>query len=65
MEQIGDLGGPTSGSIERAGGSATHLLAYKIKGKILVKVVADSTNSIRESNEGNNEKVQKLEPCPR
>ncbi len=65
MEQIVDLRRPTSGSIERAGGSATYLLAYKIKGKISVKVVADSTNSIKESNEGNNEKEQRLEPCPR
>jgi CARDB len=65
MEQIVDLRRPTSGSIEPAGGSATYLIAYKIKGKISVKVVADPTNSIMESNEGNNEKVQMLEPCPR
>lgn len=65
MEQIVDLRRPTSGSIEPAGGSATYRLAYKIKGKISVKVVVDSTNSIRESNEENNEKVQMLEPCPK
>ena len=65
MEQIVDLGRPTSGSLAPAGGSATYRLAYKIKGKISVKVVVDSTNSIKESNEENNEKVQKLEPCPR
>jgi hypothetical protein len=65
VEQIVDLGRPTSGNIEPAGGSASYLLAYEIKGRISVKVFVDSTNSIRESNEGNNEKVQRLEPCPR
>ena len=65
MEQIVDLGRPTSGSLAPAGGSATYRLAYRIKGKISVKVVVDSTNSIKESNEENNEKVQNLEPCPK
>jgi hypothetical protein len=65
IEQTVDLGRPTSGSIEPAGGSASYLLAYDIKRKISAKVVADSTNSIRESNEGNNEKIQRLEPCLR
>jgi len=65
IEEIVDLGRPTTGSIEPAGGSATYLLAYEIRGKISVKVVADLTNSIRESNERNNERTQRLEPCLR
>jgi hypothetical protein len=65
IKETVDLGRPTSGSIAPAGGNATYLLPYQIKRKISAKVVVDSTNSIRESNERNNEKVQRLEPCPR
>lgn len=63
VEQIFDLRRPTSGNIEPAGGSASYLLPYEIK--VTVKVLVDSTNSIKESNEGNNEKVQSFEFCPR
>ncbi len=65
MKQMVDLGKPTSGNIGSAGGSATYVLTYEIRKRISVKVIVDSTNNIKESNEENNEKEQRLEPCRR
>jgi hypothetical protein len=61
-----DLGRPTTttgGGIGRPGGTSTYLVAFVIVKPVTVKVIADSTNDIRESNEGNNIKVKKLKPC--
>ena len=58
-----DLGRPTSGSIEPAGGSATYLVAFDITKPVTVKVIVDSTNDIKESNETNNSGGVSLKPC--
>lgn len=58
-----DLGRPTSGSIQPAGGTANYLAVFDIVKPVTVKVVADPTNDIKESNETNNTKVEKLKPC--
>jgi hypothetical protein len=58
-----DLGGPTSGCIQPAGGTANYLVVLDIVKPVTVKVVADPTNDIKESNETNNTKVEKLTPC--
>jgi hypothetical protein len=58
-----DLGEPTSGSIEPAGGTADYLVALDIVKPVTVKVVADPTNDIKESNEENNTKTETLKPC--
>jgi subtilase family serine protease len=60
-----DLGAPTSGNIGSAGGKAYYLTALDIPGPVTVRVVADSVNGIRETNELNNERVQSLKPCIR
>lgn len=60
-----DLTAPTTttaGGIEEPGGSSTYLLAWDITEPVTVRVVVDSTNEIRESNEQNNVKEEKLEP---
>jgi len=60
-----DLARPTSGDITPAGGTADYLAAFDIIRPVTVQIVADATNSIRESNERNNAKTQKVEPCER
>ena len=58
-----DLGRPTSGDITPAGGTATYLVAFDIISPCSVKIVADSTGSIPESDEGNNTMTARVEPC--
>jgi hypothetical protein len=60
-----DLTSPTStsgGGIEEAGGSSTYLLAWDITAPVTVRVMADSTNDITESDEQNNSKEKEVEP---
>jgi hypothetical protein len=60
-----DLTSPTStsgGGIEEPGGSSTYLLAWDITAPVTVRVMADSTNDITESNEQNNSKEEEVEP---
>ena len=52
----------TDGGIEEGGGSSTYLLAWDINKAVTVRVNADSTNSITESNEQNNIKEATIEP---
>lgn len=58
-----DLGSPTSGDLTSSGGAASYLVAFDIARTVEVKLVVDSTNSIAESNEGNNIFVTKVSPC--
>lgn len=58
-----DLKRPTSGDLTPAGGSAYYLVVFDIRRTVNVKVIADSLNGIRESNETNNELTVKLSPC--
>lgn len=58
-----DLGRPTSGNLTPAGGSATYLAAFDIERAVAVKVFADATNSVKESNEGNNVMSVQISPC--
>jgi len=60
-----DLGRPTSGDITPAHGTASYLVAFDILRTVNVRVVVDATNSIKESNEGNNTKEARVEPCER
>jgi subtilase family serine protease len=60
-----DLGRPTSGDITPARGTASYLVVFDILRPVTVKVVVDATNSIKESNEGNNTMTAKLQPCER
>lgn len=60
-----DLTSPTSttsGGIEKAGGSSTYILAWDITAPVTVRVIADSTNDITESNEQNNSKEEEVVP---
>jgi hypothetical protein len=52
----------TGGGIEQPGGSSTYLVAWDITAPVIVMVIADSTDSITESNEQNNSKEEKIEP---
>ncbi len=56
-----DLGRPTGGDLTVGG--ANYLTAFDIKGAIEVKIVADPTNSIKETDELNNAKAAKVAPC--
>ena len=58
-----DLGEPASGSIQPAGGTANYLAVFDIVKPVTVKVVADPTNDIKESNEINNTKAEMLKTC--
>ncbi len=58
-----DLARPTSGDLTSSGGAASYLVAFDITRTLEVKLVVDSTNSIAESNEGNNIFVTKVSPC--
>jgi len=53
-----DLRRPTGGNITI--GSANYLTAFDISGTVEVKIVADPTNSIKETNETNNAKTAKV-----
>ena len=58
-----DLGRPTAGDLTPPGGTARYLVAFDITRPLTAKVLADSTNSIRENNEGNNSLGAMLSPC--
>lgn len=58
-----DLGSPTKGDITPAGGVARYVAVFDILKPINVWVVADATNSIKESNEKNNGLKAKIDPC--
>jgi hypothetical protein len=58
-----DLGRPTSGDIMPPGGTATYLVVFDIVKPVAVRVVVDATNSIKETNEGNNIMTAKVAPC--
>lgn len=58
-----DLKRPTSGDLTPPGGSAYYLAVFDIRKPTNVKVIADSLNGIRESNETNNELTVKVSPC--
>jgi len=61
-----DLKHPTStvgGGIAKPGGSSTYLVAWDIARPVIVRVLVDPTNNITESNEQNNIREQKVEPC--
>ncbi|MCX6087756.1 MAG: hypothetical protein NTV78_01105 [Caldiserica bacterium] len=61
-----NLKNPTStlgGGIEKANGSSTYITEWNINASTMVKVVADSANGIKESNEQNNSKEVRIEPC--
>lgn len=53
-----DLGRPTDGDITV--GSANYLTAFDLTRAMEVKIVVDPTNSIKETDEGNNAKVAKV-----
>ncbi len=56
-----DLGRPTGGDLTVGG--ANYLTAFDITGAVEVKIVVDPTNSVKETDEGNNAKVAKVAPC--
>ncbi|MDH5468602.1 MAG: hypothetical protein OEY25_14395, partial [Candidatus Aminicenantes bacterium] len=62
-----DLGAPTSrtgGGIENSGGTSSYLTAFDITAPVTVDINIDPTNSIKESNEGNNfRRGAHLQPC--
>lgn len=53
-----DLGRPTGGDMTVGG--ASYLTAFDITRAMEVKIVADPTNSVKETDEGNNAKVAKV-----
>ncbi|GFO96559.1 hypothetical protein ig2599ANME_0748 [groundwater metagenome] len=53
-----DLGRPTGGDLTVGG--ANYLTAFDIKRAMEVKIVVDPTNSVKETDEGNNAKVAKV-----
>lgn len=60
-----DLKNPSSikdGGIANPGGSSNYLLAWDIAAPVKVRVIADSTKNIAESNEQNNVREEKIEP---
>ncbi len=60
-----DLTSPTSilnGGIDEPGGSSTYLLSWDITAPVTVKVIADYTDDISESNEKNNSEEEDIEP---
>ena len=61
-----DLTAPTSttgGGIAAPGGTSTYITALTFAAPVVVRVIADSTSDVIESNESNNTKDAKLEPC--
>lgn len=58
-----DLGRPTSGDLTPRGGAARYLTAFDITRPLTAKVLADSTNAIRERDESNNSRGAMLSPC--
>lgn len=58
-----DLGGPTSGDLTPAGGSAYYLTAFVIRRSGRITVLADANNDIREANEANNALTVLRRPC--
>ncbi|OGI38542.1 MAG: hypothetical protein A2140_09660 [Candidatus Muproteobacteria bacterium RBG_16_62_13] len=58
-----DLGRPTSGDLTPPGGTARYLTSFDITRPVTAKVLVDATNSLRESNEGNNSLGAMLSPC--
>jgi subtilase family serine protease/C1A family cysteine protease len=60
-----DLKYPTSilnGGISKSGGSSTYLVSWDITAPVTVKVIADYTDDIDESNEKNNSKEEDIQP---
>lgn len=60
-----DLTYPTSilnGGIEKPGGSSAYLPGWDVTVPVTVRVIADFTDDIRESNEQNNSKQERIEP---
>lgn len=58
-----DLGTPTSGSIEPAGGTATYLTSFDISRLVTVKVIVNPMNSVKELTTTNNSLTQEVAPC--
>lgn len=52
-----------SQGISKSNGISIYETSFAIESPVLVKVIIDPERTIRESNEGNNEKEQELEPC--
>lgn len=66
-EVTASLNNPSSvenGGLETAGGSANYQTNLTIKESTLVKVLADSTQAIAESDEQNNSAIKELSPQP-
>ena len=61
-----DLTYPTStlnGGIENPGGSSTYFTNWDVTTEVRVRVVVDFTNEIKESNEQNNSREEKVKPA--